>query len=72
MLGWYYDVLIDGAYYPENNEEAELLRNELETMDKAILEMEKSSDPRSTLYLTKYYIFLASILIRSYPDYLLR
>lgn len=72
MLGWYYDVLIGGAYYPENDEEAELLRNELETMDKAISEMEESSDPRSTLYLTKYYISLASILIRSYPDYLLR
>ena len=69
MLGWYYDVLIGGAYYPENEHEAELLRNELETMDMAIAEMEQSSDPRSTLYLTKYYISLASILIRSYPDY---
>lgn len=69
MLGCYYDTLLGGAYYPENEEEADLLRNELETMDKAISEMEKSSDPRSTLYLTKYYISLASILIRSYPDY---
>ena len=69
MLGWYYDVLIAGAYYPENEEEAELLRNELKTMELAITEMEQSSDPRSTAYLTKYYISLASILIRSYPDY---
>lgn len=69
MLGWYYDVLIAGAYYPENEEEAELLRNELKTMELAITEMEQSSDPRSTSYLTKYYISLASILIRSYPDY---
>lgn len=69
MLGWYYDVLIAGAYYPENEEEAELLRNELKTMELAITEIEQSSDPRSTSYLTKYYISLASILIRSYPDY---
>lgn len=69
MLGWYYDVLVAGAYYPENEEEAELLRNELKTMELAITEMEQSSDPRSTAYLTKYYISLASILIRSYPDY---
>ena len=38
-------------------------------MELAITEMEQSSDPRSTSYLTKYYISLASILIRSYPDY---
>lgn len=69
MLGWYYDVLVAGAYYPENEEEAELLRNELKTMELAITEMEQSSDPRSTAYLTKYYLSLASILIRSYPDY---
>lgn len=67
MLGWYYDVLVAGAYYPENEEEAELLRNELKTMELAITEMEQSSDPRSTAYLTKYYISHASILIRSYP-----
>lgn len=69
MLGWYYDVLVAGAYYPENEQEAELLRKELDTMDMAIAEMEQSSDPRSMQYLTKYYISLASILIRSYPDY---
>ncbi len=68
MLGWYYDVLIGGAYYPENEEEAELIRHELETMELAIEEMESSSDPRSKAYLTKYYISLASILIRSHPD----
>ena len=68
MLGWYYDVLIGGAYYPENEQEAELIRHELETMELAIEEMERSSDPRSKAYLTKYYISLASILIRSHPD----
>ncbi|EXM40880.1 hypothetical protein RASY3_00010 [Ruminococcus albus SY3] len=69
VLCWYYDVLVAGAYYPENEQEAELLRKELDTMDMAKAEMERSSDPRSTQYLTKYYISLASILIRSYPDY---
>ena len=65
MLGWYYDVLVAGAYYPENEQEAELLRKELDTMDMAIAEMEQSSDPRSTQYLTKYYTSLASILINA-------
>ena len=69
MLGCYYDVLIGGAYYPETDAEAELLRNELDAMDHAITEMEKSSDPRSTPYLTKYCLSLAGILIRSCPDY---
>lgn len=69
MLGWYYDVLTGGAYCPENEQEAELLRNELDTMDTAIAEMEQSSDPRSKKYLTKYYISLASVLIHSYTDF---
>lgn len=69
MLGWYYDVLTGGAYCPETEQEAELLRNELETMDMAIAEMEQSSDLRSKKYLTKYYISLASVLIHSHTDY---
>ena len=69
MLGWYYDVLTGGAYCPENDQEAELLRNELDTMDMAIAEMEQSSDSRSKKYLTKYYISLASVLIHSHTDF---
>lgn len=69
MLGWYYDVLTGGAYCPENEQEAELLRNELDAMDTAIAEMEQSSDPRSKKYLTKYYISLASVLLHGRTDF---
>ena len=69
MLGWYYDVLTGGAYCPETEQEAELLRNELDATDTAIAEMEQSSDPRSKKYLTKYYISLASVLLHGRTDF---
>lgn len=68
MLSWYYDVLVAGRYVPYNEEEAELLQNELDTMDMAIAEIEQSSDPRRNKYLTQYYLSLAGILIRSTYD----
>ena len=69
MLGCYYDTLLDGAYYPENAEEANLLEKLIDSEEKAISEMEQEPDRRSIKYLTQYYISLASILIRSVPDY---
>lgn len=69
MLGCYYDTLLGGAYYPENAEEANLLEKLIESEEKAISEMEQEPDRRSIKYLTQYYISLASILIRSVPDY---
>lgn len=69
MVGWYYDILADGSYVPYTEEEAEILQKEIDAMDMAIKEMELSSDSRKTKYLTKYYISMASILIRSVPDY---
>ncbi len=69
MLGCYYDTLLGGAYYPENDEEAELLEKLLNSADRAISEMERETDRRKWKYLTEYYLDLASILIRSYPEY---
>ena len=69
MLSCLYDVELNGAYYPENEHEAQLLQKELDAMDRAIAEMEQSSDSRKSTLLTQYYLSLASILIRSYPDY---
>ena len=69
MLGCYYDTLLGGAYYPENAEEANLLEKLIDSEEKAISEMEQEPDRRSIKYLTQYYISLASILIRSVPDY---
>ena len=69
MLGCYYDTLLGGAYYPENTEEANLLEKLIDSEEKAISEMEQEPDRRSIKYLTQYYISLASIMIRSVPDY---
>ena len=69
MLGCYYDTLLGGAYYPENDEEAELIEKLIDSADNAISEMEQETDKRKWKYLTGYYLDLASILIRSVPDY---
>ncbi|MBP3798241.1 MAG: serine/threonine protein kinase [Ruminococcus sp.] len=69
MLGCYYDTLLGGAYYPENDEEADLLEKLIDSEEKAISEMEQEPDKRKIKYLTRYYLSLASILIRSVPDY---
>ena len=69
MLGCYYDTLLGGAYYPENEEEADLLEKLIDSADNAISEMEQETDKRKWKYLTGYYLDLASILIRSVPDY---
>ena len=69
MLGCYYDTLIGGAYYPENDREAELLEKLFDAMDSSIDEMSQSSDCRSTNYLTKYCLDMANVMIRSTPEY---
>ncbi len=69
MLGCYYDTLLGGAYYPENDKEAQLLEKLTDSARKAIYEMEQETDRRKLKYLTQYYLSLASILIRSVPDY---
>ncbi len=68
MLGCYYDTLLDGAYYPENDKEAELLEKLLENMSYAISEMQLSSDRRREKYLTQYCLSMASVLLRSETD----
>lgn len=69
MLATYYDVLVSGNYVPYNEDEAELIQQLIDTMDMAIAEMEQSSDERRDTYLIKYYLSMASILIRSTNEY---
>ena len=69
MIGYYYDTQLGGAYIPENDEEAELLENLIDSCDMAVDEMEQSTDEQRDKYLEKYYISLAAILIRSLPDF---
>ena len=54
MLGCYYDTLLDGAYYPESDEEADLLEKLIDSEFKAISEMEQETNKRKIKYLTKY------------------
>lgn len=68
IQGFYYDTLLGGAYYPENDEEAELLEKLTENMSYAISELKLSDDSRSSKYLSQYCLSLAGILLRSSPD----
>ncbi len=68
MLGCYYDTLIGGNYYPETEQEAELIDKLFDAMDTAIDEMSQSDDSRSVKYLTQYCLSMASVLIRTTPD----
>ncbi len=70
MLGCYYDVLSDGNYVPYTDEEADLTQKLIDSMVAAIDELEQSSDPHRDPLLAKYYISMASILIRSVPELL--
>ena len=69
MLGWYYDVLLDGAYEVENEEEADLLQKLIHASRQSIYELQLSSDPRKIQYLIKSYLSLASVLIRCLPEH---
>ena len=59
MLGCYYDTLLNGAYYPENDEEAEILEQLFDNMGYAVSEMQLSSDRRREKYLPQYCLSMA-------------
>ena len=69
IQGIYYDTLIGGRYVPYTQEEFDLLQKQVDTMEEAMQEAELSEDPRRDTYLKKYYLDMASILIRSAPEY---
>lgn len=69
MLGNYLDTRLDGNYLPENEPEAELLQELIQTMSLAVENMELSSDSHREQYLIPYYLSLASIQMRSIPTY---
>ena len=60
---------MNGAYYPENKNESELLEKLIRSMNMAISEMKKASDNRKVKYLIQYYLSMASVLIRSIPEF---
>lgn len=63
------DFIILNLHVAYTQEELELLQKLIDTMEEAIHEAELSDDPRHETYLKKYYIDMASILIRSAPEY---
>ncbi|MBQ8978981.1 MAG: serine/threonine protein kinase, partial [Oscillospiraceae bacterium] len=68
MQGCYYDTLLNGAYHPENEKEAELLEQLFDNMSYAVSEMQLSADSRREKYIPQYCLSLANVLLRSAPD----
>ena len=75
IWGLYYDMLMDfyeellkGAYYSDNEDEVELLHKMLLTMDKAIHFMGKSKHEMAKNLYAKYVLGKAALLIRSMPE----
>lgn len=68
MKGCYYDTLLGGAYDSDTADDAELQQKLMDTMEKAIAEMELSDDPQKQQFLAQYYLSMASIMLRSTPN----
>lgn len=68
MLADYYDTLTQGNYIPYNEEERGVLQKLENSMETAVREMKQSKDKRRDVYLTEYYLSMASIFIRSTPE----
>ena len=69
MHGIYYDTLLGGNYVPYNETEAQRIEQMIEAEATAIEEAEQSHDNRKFAFLAKSYLSMASILIRSVPEY---
>lgn len=64
ILGCYYDVLSDGNYSIYQTDDSDPIDKMIEAIDMSIKELEQSSDIHRNLYLPKYYMNLAGVLIR--------
>lgn len=67
MCSDYYDSLLNGSYCAESKQEKAVLNALLDSIDCAVRYMKKAENPDSKLYLVKYMLSKASILIRSFP-----
>ena len=68
MLADYYEDLLDGAYYSEDDYEIDLLDTLLLTMDKAIRYMGKCKQENAKKLYAKYVLGKAALMIRSIPE----
>ena len=68
MKADFYEELLNGAYYSDDEDEVELLNKMLMTMDKAIRFMGKSKHEMAKNLYAKYVLGKAALLIRSMPE----
>ena len=68
MLMDFYEELLNGAYYSDDEDEVELLNKMLVTMDKAIHFMGKSKHEMAKNLYAKYVLGKAALMIRSMPE----
>lgn len=68
MLMDFYEELLNGAYYSDDEDEVELLKKMLVTMDKAIHFMGKSKHEMAKNLYAKYVLGKAALMIRSMPE----
>lgn len=69
MQNDFYEALLDGAYYTQDEDEAHVLNLLIESSDKAIKHMKKSKHESAKLYYAKYTLGKAALLIRSDPEH---
>lgn len=68
MLMDFYEELLNGAYYSDDEDEVDLLNKMLMTMDKSIHYMGKSKHEMAKNLYSKYVLGKATLLIRSMPE----
>jgi len=68
MLMDFYEELLNGAYYSDDEDEVELLNKMLLTMDKAIHFMRKSKHEMAKNLYAKYVLGKAALMVRSMPE----
>ena len=68
MLGSYYDLMLGGAYVPENSREEGLLNKLIDACERTVEEFERSDHPDKSRYVIKSRLGLANILIRCTPE----
>ena len=69
MQACYYDTLLGGAYDAPTAEDSELLQKIIDSLNHAITKMKLSQDEKKPQYLAGYYLSMASVLLRSLPEY---
>ena len=68
MLMDFYEELLNGAYYSDDEDEVELLNKMFVTMDKAIHFMGKSKHEMAKNLYAKYVLGKAALMVRSMPE----